>query len=233
MAARVDILDPRVATVDPTRASHVEERLTDRYGCAAKPRLDPLAELVLTILSQSTTDRNRDRAWDTLRARYPDWDAVRSASRVELESTIRIAGLPAQKAAAIQAALERLRSEVGRPSLEHVTGMSDEEALAYLTSFKGVGVKTAACVLCFALGRAVMPVDTHVHRIAVRLGWVPPRVTPAAAHRVLNRFVPEPIRFSLHVHLIQLGRDLCTARRPSCERCPLDDVCPRVGVRTR
>ncbi len=231
MGSGVEVLGPQVEALDPSRASHAEARLAGRYGSPGKLRLDPLEELVLTILSQSTTDRNRDRAWDALRDRYPAWNAVRRAPRAELETTIRIAGLATQKAAAIHTALERLQSEVGSPSLDHLTEMSDDDALAYLSSFKGVGIKTAACVLCFALGRSVLPVDTHVYRIAIRLGWVPPGATPAATHRVLNQHVPEGIRFALHIHLIELGRDLCTARRPSCERCPLADTCPRVGVR--
>lgn len=223
-------LDPPTDSLEPSRAGHVEACLAERYGAPTKPRLDPLDELILTILSQSTTDGNRDRAWGALRDRYPGWDAVRHAPRAELETTIRIAGLATQKAEAIQLSLERLCSEVGTPSLDHLAEMSDEDALAYLSSFKGVGIKTAACVLCFALGRSVLPVDTHVYRIATRLGWIPPRSTPAAAHRILNRYVPDGIRFPLHIHMIQLGRDICTARRPSCERCPLADTCPRVGV---
>lgn len=220
-----------VETLNPNRARLAEARLADRYGSTCKPRLDPLEELVLTILSQSTTDQNRDRAWEALRERYPRWDAVRRAPRSELETTIRVAGLATQKAAAIQTTLERLDSEVGSPTLDHLAEMSDEDAIAYLSSFKGVGIKTAACVLCFALGRSLLPVDTHVHRIAARLGWIPLRATSAVAHRTLNRHVPEEVRFSLHMHLIQLGRDICTARRPSCERCPLADTCPRLGVR--
>ncbi len=230
MDPRVETPGPRVGTLNPRVARQSESRLADRYGAPSKPRLEPLEELVLTILSQSTTDRNRDRAWEALRERYPVWDSLRRVPRPELETTIRVAGLATQKATAIQAVLERLHSEVGRPSLDHLADMSDDEGLAYLSSFKGVGVKTAACVLCFALGRPVLPVDTHVHRIATRLGWVPPRANSVSAHQTLNRQVPEEIRFSLHMHLIQLGRDICTARRPSCERCPLADTCPRLGV---
>lgn len=230
MEAAVEKLGRWVEHHDPSRAGQAEARLADRYGPPEKPRRPPLEELVLTILSQSTTDRNRDRAWLALRDRYATWDDVRDAPRAELESTIRVAGLATQKAAAIQAALDRLHTEVGKPSLDHLTELSDDDALAYLSSFRGVGIKTAACVLCFSLGRSVLPVDTHVHRLAIRLGWVPPDATPAAAHRMLNREVPEALRFSLHVHLIQLGRELCTARRPACERCPLADRCPRIGV---
>ncbi len=204
--------------------------LAARYGTAEKPRLDPLAELIVTILSQNTTDANRDRAWAALRTRYPDWERVRDAPRDELEETIRPAGLIRGKAAAIQGVLERLDREVGHPSLDHLEGMEDEQALRYLQSFRGVGLKTAACVLCFSLGRDVMPVDTHVHRVARRLGWADERADPSATHERLNRIVPPELRFALHVHLIALGRDVCTARRPACPDCTLADRCPRVGV---
>lgn len=204
--------------------------LAARYGTPEKARLDPLAELILTILSQNTTDANRDRAWAALRARYPEWERVRDAPRRELEETIRPAGLVTGKAAAIQGALDRLYREVGRLSLDHLAAMGDEEALRYLRSFRGVGLKTAACVLCFALGRAVMPVDTHVHRVARRLGWADERADAAATHERLNRTVPPELRFALHVYLIALGRDVCTAGRPACSDCVLADRCPRVGV---
>lgn len=218
--------------VDPPAVGRVAERLAGRYGEPVKPRLDPLDELVLTILSQNTTDRNRDRAWEALRERYDGWSEVRDTPREALEETIRVAGLAARKAAAIQGALERLTEELGEPTLDHLERMDDEDALDYLSGFAGVGVKTAACVLCFALGRPVLPVDTHVHRVARRLGWVARRESASAAHRTLNRDVPPELRFPLHLHLIRLGRDACAARRPRCAECPLEDLCPRTGVET-
>jgi endonuclease-3 len=215
---------------DSLRPPRVAVTLAERYGLPMKPRLDPLDELILTILSQSTTDRNRDRAWDSLRQRYPAWDAVRLAPRDELEDTVRVAGLATQKAAAIQSALHRLVAEVGSESLDHLDALDDAAALDYLSDFQGVGIKTAACVLCFALGRPILPVDTHVHRVARRLGWIAPRATPPVAHHTLNDVVPDELRFALHIHLIQLGRETCTARRPRCHDCPLADECPRVGI---
>ena len=119
---------------------------------------------------------------------------------------------------------------MGHPDLAHLGKMADEEALDYLPGFRGVGVKTAACVLCFSLRRPVLPVDTHVHRIAARLGLVPQRCSAAAAHRILNEIVPPEIRFDLHVQLIEHGRRVCRARRPACEECALAACCPRVGV---
>lgn len=216
--------------LDGAPVEEVERRLARRYGTPRKPRLDPLEELVLTILSQNTTDVNRDVAWEALRETYPDWEAVRSAPRERLEETIRTAGLARQKAAAIQGVLERLREEVGEPRLDHLREMDDEEALAYLSGFHGVGTKTAACVLCFSLRRPVLPVDTHVHRVAIRLGWVPAGGGRNRTHDLLNEAVPPELRFPLHLHLIRHGRATCAARRPRCEECVLEDLCPRVGV---
>lgn len=225
----------------------VLRRLSERFPVPDKPRLAPLDELVLTILSQSTTDENRDRAWRTLAARYPagevgeeadgasaagpiSWESVLRATPAELEDAVRVAGLANQKAPAIHAALERLRAEVGRIALDHLEEMSDEEAIAYLTTFRGVGVKTAACVLCFSLRRPVLPVDTHVLRIARRLAWVPPRASADLTYTALARTVAPSERFRMHMLLITFGRSICLARAPRCGECPLEGECPRVGV---
>lgn len=225
----------------------VLRRLSERFPVPDKPRLAPLDELVLTILSQSTTDENRDRAWRTLAVRYPagdiaeapdgasragpiSWESVLRAAPAELEDAVRVAGLANRKAPAIHAALERLRVEVGRITLDHLEEMSDEEAIAYLTTFRGVGVKTAACVLCFSLRRPVLPVDTHVLRIARRLAWVPPRASADRTHTALSRIVAPSERFRMHMLLITFGRSLCLARAPRCGECPLEPECPRVGV---
>ena len=222
------LLDAEAEATD--RARQIEDRLRDVYGPPDKPVLDPLEELLLTVLSQSTTDHNRDTAWRALRIRFADWEALRTARTEDVERTIRPAGLARQKTGTILGILERLTEEVGRPDLGHLREMSDAEALEYLSSFRGVGVKTAACVLCFSLRRPVLPVDTHVHRMALRLGFVEVGTDAVRTHRALNRLVPAEIRFSTHDQWIRHGRSVCTARRPSCERCPLEDLCPRQGV---
>lgn len=208
----------------------MRERLSAAFGPVGKTRRPPLDELVLTILSQSTTDANRDRAWETLRERYPDWEAVREAPRAEIEDAVRVAGLGGQKSRAIKAALARLAEERGALDLDHLEALSDEAALDYLASFEGVGVKTAACVLCFSLRRPVLPVDTHVLRVARRLGWVPTNASATRAHRELEERVEPDDRFALHLLVIALGRATCRARRPRCGECPLLEICPRVGV---
>jgi len=213
-------------TVTGPDADLVRALLTRRFGSIEKPSLDPLDELVLTILSQSTTDVNRDRGFASLRDRFSTWNDVRLGARADVEDAVRVAGLAGQKAAAIHGALDRLHEERGTLDLDHVASMSDDEAMGYLTSFSGVGVKTAACVLCFAFRRPVLPVDTHVLRIARRLAWVPPNCTATRAHSLLSARVAAEDRFAIHVLLIALGRAVCTARTPVCTVCPLNDVCP-------
>ena len=228
----------------------VLRRLSERFRVPDKPRLAPLDELVLTILSQSTTDENRDRAWQTLSERFPaervraavggtspsspagpiSWECVLQATPAQLEDVVRVAGLANRKAPAIRAALERLRTEVGRITLDHLGEMDDEEAIAYLTTFRGVGVKTAACVLCFSLRRPVLPVDTHVLRIARRLAWVAPRASADVTYAALARIVAPAERFRMHMLLITFGRSVCLARAPRCGECPLESECPKVGV---
>lgn len=212
------------------RIREIERRLTEAYGRAERARYAPLDELVLTILSQNTNDANRDLAYARLRERLPTWEDVRAAPRRRVESAIRPAGLGKQKARAIQEFLTALEAERGRLELEHVAAMSDDEAIAYLTSFRGVGVKTAACVLSFSLDRPVMPVDTHVRRLAARLGLVDPNASAERVHDILNTIVPRDLRFPLHIQLIRHGRRVCVAQRPRCSRCRLADLCPKIGV---
>ncbi len=226
-----------VATKAPPRSLRrrvraLHRRLEDHYGPAEKKRIGRLDELMLTILSQNTNDTNRDRAYESLRARFPDWNAVRVAPRKEVEQAIKSAGLWKQKARTLQETLAALHDEQGDLDLSHLDDRTDQEVIEYLTSFRGVGVKTAACVLCFAMGRSYMPVDTHVHRVARRLGLIEERATADQAHELLNRdsSVPPKLRFSFHIQLIRHGRAVCRAGRPACDTCVLGGLCPRIGI---
>jgi endonuclease-3 len=205
----------------------IHRRLKRTYGPLDPPRrLDPLEELILTILSQNTSDVNRDRAWASLRSRYPAWDRLARARPRSVADAIRMGGLANVKAPRILSVLREIEAREGGFDLGWMRTATDEEVTGYLTSLPGVGPKTAACVLAFSLGRPALPVDTHVHRVAERLGMLPPRATASRAHLLLADLVPARLRVSMHVGLIRHGRALCRAGRPRCEACPLFDLCP-------
>jgi endonuclease III len=202
------------------------DRLETAYGRPRRGRrFDPLDELILTILSQHTNDLNRDRAYASLRRRFPRWEQVLRASPARVEDAIRIGGLARTKSRVIREVLRAVRSDHGRLDLSILDRLPLEDAKAYLLGLKGVGEKTACCVLLFACGRPAFPVDTHIHRVARRLGWVPGRSTPAKTHAILAGLVPEKRYFTAHVNLITLGRRVCRARAPACPRCPLRADC--------
>lgn len=189
------------------------------------PRFEPIEELVSCILSQHSADANSFPAFMQLRAEYPEWAEVEAMDRGDLAGVIRAAGLANQKAKSIQESLRRIREEFGSYTLEPLRDMSDEEATAWLLSLPGVGRKTAAIVLCFAYGRHVIPVDTHIHRVSMRLGLIGEKTTADQAHDDLLRVVPNEIAFAYHTTLIQHGRMICMARNPRCPECPVPDRC--------
>ena len=188
-------------------------------------RLAPLDELVLTILSQNTSDINCERAYAAMRARFPAWADVRDADVAELEEVLRPGGLAAQKAPRIQAVLRRL-SDGGPPRLDWAAKLEPADAMARLEALPGVGPKTASCVLLFSLDVPVMPVDTHVGRVSRRLGLIPERMADGPAHAALTALVPDARMLAAHLLLIAHGRRTCRARRPHCRECPLLDLCP-------
>jgi endonuclease-3 len=202
-------------------------RLRKRFGELVPPRAeDPLDELVLTVLSQHTSDVNAGRAFRQLRAAYPAWDVVVDAAPRDVADAIRSGGLADTKAPRIQSVLREIRDREGAFDLSVLSSLSDEEARVYLTTLPGIGPKTAAVVLSFALGRDAIPVDTHVHRVARRLGLVPEKTSAERAGRLLHDLVPDGLRTPLHVALIRLGREVCRAPVPRCRQCPLNDLCP-------
>ncbi|RMF36753.1 MAG: endonuclease III [Chloroflexi bacterium] len=209
-----------------SKALEVHRRLVEQYGQRPwRPRLDPVAELVSTILSQNTNDRLRDRAFQRLRERFPTWEAVRDAPVEAIVEAIRVAGLGQQKARRIKEALQRISRERGTLELDFLRQMPVEEARRWLTSFNGIGPKTAAIILLFALGMPAFPVDTHVHRVSRRLGLIPPGTSREKAHRLLEEMMPPETYYTFHLNLIRHGREVCQARRPRCERCFLKDLC--------
>lgn len=213
--------------------SLVMERLAALYGMPRHlPSRAPLAELILTVLSQNTNDTNSGRAFVQLMRRFPSWEAIAKAPLEELIAAIQVGGLAQQKAPRIQAILRAIRDRSPAFDLAFLAEMPLEEARAWLRSLPGVGPKTAACVLLFALGRPALPVDTHVERVARRLGLIPPKAPAEQAHILLEALVPPGDYYPFHMLLIKHGRRICVARRPRCEACPLADRCPAslVGV---
>ncbi len=190
-----------------------------------QPGLAPVDELISTILSQNTSDANRDLAFGRIKLRFESWDAVRAAPLTEVLEAIRPAGLANRKAPRIQNILQILWDEQGAITLEPIASMPLEEARAWLLALPGVGPKTAAIVLLFAFGRPAFPVDTHVHRLSKRLGLIPKTMSAEKAHRELERIVPTEHYYSFHLNLIRHGRQVCRARIPACQRCGLHSFC--------
>lgn len=207
-------------------ARSVRLRLERAYGLPVwRTPLPALDELVSTILSQNTNDLNRDRAFQALRARFPTWEAVRDAPSRSVVAAIRSAGLANLKGPRIQKVLRAITAERGTLDLDFLRRLTADEARAWLLRFRGVGPKTAAIVLQFALGHRAFPVDTHVYRVTGRLGLRPDRASPEQTHKILEGlFRPEDYG-SVHLNLIRHGREVCHARRPACPDCILRDLC--------
>jgi endonuclease-3 len=204
----------------------IVDRLRAAYGVRPHRVLAPLDELILTVLSQNTSDINCGRAYAAMRERYPRWQDVLAAPPAQLVAVLRPGGLANQKAPRIQAILAQLATSPAGLDLGWLAGQEPEAAMAYLTALPGVGRKTASCVLLFSLGMPVMPVDTHIHRIALRLGLIGPRVSADAAHPLLTAITPPGRMLEAHLLLIEHGRRTCKARRPRCVGCVLLDLCP-------
>jgi len=202
--------------------AEIVDRLEAAYGKAVlRTRRAALDELVLTILSQNTSDRNSEHAYARMRERFPTWEDVRDAPETELVEALRPGGLAVQKAPRIQTVLR----DMDRLDLAWLGGLPADEAMRWLVALPGVGPKTASCVLLFSLDVPVMPVDTHIHRIALRVGLVPAGTTADAAHALLTEMTPPDRMLEAHLLLIRHGRTTCTARRPRCEECVLLDLC--------
>ncbi len=207
-------------------ARQVHQRLLDFYGQPVwRSPLPPLDELVATILSQNTNDANRDRAFGSLLRSFPTWEAVRDATPASVVAAIRTAGLANQKGPRIQQVLKDITTERGSLDLTFLKTLPLEDARGWLMKFKGVGPKTAAIVLLFSLGRPAFPVDTHIFRVTGRIGLLPEKMTVEHAHSHLETLFPPEAYYSAHLNIIRLGREICTARRPACPRCPLRKLC--------
>jgi len=208
------------------RAVKIHERLLEFYGEPIwRNPLPAIDELVSTILSQNTNDINRDRAFNALRAKFSTWEQVRDANTIDIIEAIRPAGLANQKGPRIQQVLRSITEERGSLDLSFLKDLTVEEARIWLTKFNGVGPKTAAIVLCFSLDMPAFPVDTHVYRVTGRIGLRPEKMTVEQAHMHLEGLFPPETYYAAHLNIIRLGREICQARRPRCEVCPIIKLC--------
>ncbi len=210
------------------RVTAIRDRLREVYGVPIMaPHEQPLDELILTVLSQSTNDRNRDVAYERLRERFPSWEAVLNAPNAEVEEAIRPGGISKVKSERIQAILRAIDGhEPHGLDLSWLKDAPVPDGQAYLCSLPGVGRKTAACVLLFAYGQRDVPVDTHVSRVGTRLGLFRPKAPFEEMHDEMLAFTPRGQELELHVNLLRHGRRTCHARRPDCGACALLRMCP-------
>jgi endonuclease III len=209
-----------------TKIRNINKLLIKQFGVPIRnPELpDSVDMIIATILSQNTNDRNSYKAFLNLKTKYITWYELLKVRRATIENEIRVAGLGFQKSSAIKNFIAEIYKERNSISLEHIEKLDDNLAIQELTKYKGVGVKTASCVLLFAEGRNVCPVDTHVHRTVNRIGIVTTS-TPDKTYIKLNEKFPSKIAHQFHTNLIRLGREVCTPQNPSCGVCPVIDQC--------
>lgn len=209
-----------------TKWKSVHQLLIDSYGEPDwRQHLPPVDELISTILSQNTSDINRDKAFYALKDAYPDWQMVMRAPESDIRDVIRPAGLANRKAPRIQNALAVIYEEQNELTLDFLAAMALDDAKKWLTDLDGVGPKTAAIVLLFSFNRPAMPVDTHVHRVTGRLGLIEAGTSAEKAHVLLEEIVDPDAYYSFHLNVIRHGREVCAARKPKCEICSLQNYC--------
>lgn len=205
---------------------YIIQNLERAYGVPEnKRRSDPLDMLIQIVLSQATSDANSHRTFAALKKRFPTWEGALRARASTIAETIRLGGLANQKAAVIKSLLRQIKDERGALDLDFLHGLLPEEAVDYLSQFRGIGPKTIACTLLFACRKEVFPLDTHIFRVLRRVGLIPQKCTDARAHEIMNAIVPAGKFYSFHVNLIRHGRTLCRPRDPLCERCPIVEYC--------
>jgi endonuclease-3 len=216
-----------------TNITKLTKLLIKEYGKPIKRKTrSPLDVLVSTILSQNTSDKNSRPAFRNLKEKFKTWEEVEKARVSQIEKAIRRGGLGNIKAKRIKEVLKEIQRREGRISLSVLKKLSDSEGFEYLKTLKGVGEKTAACVLLFALNRNILPVDTHILRVSKRLGLIPPKTTLKAAHGILGKIIPKKDVYPFHLNLIHHGREICHARNPRCSECFLKSICPKIGIQT-
>ncbi|MBN1478947.1 endonuclease III [candidate division KSB1 bacterium] len=209
------------------KVGEITHRLESAFGEPRwKGRGNPLGSLILTVLSQSTNDNNRDVAYARLKERFPDWHSVMAAPANEIADVIRPAGLGNQKGQRIKEILRWIYATYGTFDLSFICDMAPQEVIETFIQLKGVGIKTISVVLMFTCGVDIFPVDTHVHRICRRLGLVPEKANAEKTFVLMQPLVPDGKSYSLHMNFLLLGRTVCKAQKPRCPECPIADLCP-------
>ncbi len=225
---QAEALPPAPTEELKAKAWEMYQRLVALYGHHPNvPRRDPMHELISTILSHRTTEKNENDAYNAMRARFPTWEEVRDAPTDELAATIAVSNFAEAKAPRIQEVLRRIIAERGTAKIDFLRDMPLDQAMAWLTSLPGVGPKTASLVLLFCFARPVLPVDTHVHRVSQRVGLIGPRVDATAAHPLLQSLFPADaqILFDFHITTLRHGQKICVWGTPRCSQCPLTSIC--------
>ena len=218
-------------SLETTKVEQVLRLLRKEYGQRQwQPGQDPLSSLIATVLSQNTSDVNSHRAFAALVNRFGSWESVATADVSELAEAIRAGGLADIKARRIKLILHEIKEKQGSLDLSFLDNVGMAEAKAWLRQLPGVGPKTAGCVLLFSLGKPAMPVDTHVFRVAKRLGLIDAKVSVDKAHEILESLVPPKNVYEFHILMVEHGRRACKAQRPRCAVCALRALCPSSGV---
>lgn len=220
MPLLIDDLDKR-----QEKYRHIAPLLEATYGHKPFKPHDGMDELISCILSQNTTDANRDKAFFALKARYQSWQAVQEAPLEELIEVVRPAGLAPSKAKNIQASLAEIYRQRGAYNIDFIATLPAQEAREWLMTLDGVGPKTASIVLCFGYGMEAFPVDTHVYRVGKRLGFLPEKISVENAHYWMEAVAPPSDYYAFHLQMIYHGRKVCKARNPKCQVCPLQAHC--------
>ncbi len=204
----------------------IDSLLIEYFGVPKrnKKKPDSVDMLVGTILSQNTNDKNSYRAYQNLKEKFKTWEDVAEQTQSKIERIIKVAGLAKQKSKAIKFVFKELKKRNKKISLNYLNKLGDEEVIAELTKFVGVGVKTASCVLLFSMNRNICPVDTHVHRTLNRIGLVNTN-SPEKTFYKINGNIPRGAAHSFHTNLIRLGREICKSSNPKCSICPLVKNC--------
>ncbi len=224
-------MTPKPATSDDrlrAKTWTIYQLLLQTYGeRPLVPRREPMHELISTMLSHRTTQQNEALAFQRMWDRFGSWEAIRDAPLDDLTEAIAPANYPETKAPRIQEVLAIIIEQRGEPSIDFLADLPPDEGLAWLMALPGVGIKTASLVLLFCFGKPVLPVDTHVHRVSLRLGLLRPKTSASAAHAILPKLLPpEPlVYFNFHVGMLKHGQQICIWGNPRCERCPLRDHC--------